>query len=190
MVLSLRHNGYMVSALLVLAVCCFTACRRGEGYIPSVEVVGREAMPVLDANKVSTLISDSGVTRYRINAEQWQIYDKAQPSYWDFPRGIYIEKFDEELNVNASLRSDHAQYDEDAQIWRLEGNVYAVNQEGEIFETPLLFWNQRTERVYSDSAIKITRATSIINGVGFESNQEMSQYTIKNPTGFFPINEE
>ena len=147
----------------------------------------RAGLPILDANDVSTLISDSGITRYRINADRWQIFDKATPPYWNFERGIYIEKFDEQLNVNASLRSDYAQYDEESQIWRLEGNVYAVNQEGEVFETPLLFWNQKTERVYSDSAIRITRESSIIEGVGFESNQEMTKYTIRKPTGVFPV---
>lgn len=103
--------------------------------------------------------------------------------------GIYIERFDEQLEVNASLRSDYAHYDEDAQLWRLEGNVYAVNQEGEIFETPLLFWSQKDERVYSDSTIRITRENSIIVGVGFESNQEMTRYTIMRPRGVIPIKE-
>lgn len=165
------------------------SCRKGDIKIERAALTDRTTMPLLDANDVSTLISDSGITRYRINAERWQIYDKAEPPYWDFPRGIYIEKFDEDLEVNASLRSDYAQYDEDAQIWRLEGNVHAVNEEGEVFETPLLFWNQRQERVYSDSAIRITRETSIIEGVGFESNQEMTKYTIKKPTGVFPVKE-
>ena len=45
-------------------------------------------------------------------------------------------------------------------------------------------------RVFSDSVIHITREKSIIEGVGFESNEEMSKYTILNPTGVFPIDEE
>lgn len=184
-----RPHIVIVSTLVVLTMTML-ACRRGDANISEVSIASRESLPVLDANNVSTLISDSGITRYRINADRWQIFDKAQPSYWDFPHGIYIEKFDEELNVNASLRSDYARYDEEAQIWRLEGNVYAVNQEGEIFETPLLFWNQRTERVYSDSAIRITRASSVINGIGFDSNQEMTRYTIMKPTGSFPVQEK
>ena len=44
--------------------------------------------------------------------------------------------------------------------------------------------------MYSDSAIHITREKSIIEGVGFESNEEMSKYTIMHPTGVFPIDEE
>jgi len=35
----------------------------------------------------------------------------------------------------------------------------------------------------------ITREASIIQGVGFESNQSMTNYVILHPTGFFPIEE-
>ena len=87
------------------------------------------------------------------------------------------------------MEADYAYYNEPEQRWTLRGNVKALNLEGEQFETPLLFWDQKTESVYSDSSIIITRATSIIKGVGFRSNQEMTQYTILRPSGVFPIEE-
>lgn len=163
----------------------------------------RAAMPVLDAQQITTLISDSGVTRFRISAREWQVYDKADPSYWEFPSGIYLEQFDRELSVAATLRSDYAYYDDQAELWHLTGNVYATNVNGEQFETPELYWNQKQERVYSDSAITIKQPPSpaalqadganakgtIIKGVGFESNQEMTKYTIRRPTGVFPIDD-
>ena len=165
-------------------------CAKRDVKIERVAISSRAEMPILDANDVSTLISDSGITRYRIEAEQWRIYDKATPVYWDFPQGIYLEKFDEQLHVNASLRSDYAKYLEEEQVWHLTGNVYAVNEKNEVFETPELYWNQKMETIYSDSVIKITREQSIIEGVGFTSNQDMTKYTILRPTGVFPIKEE
>lgn len=153
-------------------------------------VKDRSTMPVLDAKKVMTLVSDSGVTRYRIKAETWQIYDQTQPPYWEFPDGIYLEKFDLNLHIDASLESDYAHYDNEAQIWELRGNVHAMNLKGETFDTQCLFWNQITARIYSDSAITITKKTSIIQGVGFDSNQQMSEYSIRKPTGSFPIEEK
>lgn len=163
----------------------------------------RTAMPVLDAKQVTTLISDSGVTRFRITAQEWQVYDKADPAHWEFPQGIFLEQFNSLLEVSSTLRSDYAYYNEKAEIWHLTGNVYATNANGEEFETPELFWNQKTERVYSDSTIVITQPPgqaaidangerakgTVIKGVGFESNQEMTKYTIRRPTGIFPIEE-
>ncbi len=177
-------------AVAVAVLCCFNACSARKDKKQTIDAVtDRSKMPVLDATTVNTVVSDSGVTRYRIKAPRWQIFDKAEPPYWEFIEGIVLEKFDENYNVDASIESNYAYYDEREQVWRLDGDVRAINLKGEVFETPQLFWNQKTERVYSDSLISIYRSNSIIKGYGFESNQTMTQYTILNPQGVFPINE-
>ena len=128
--------------------------------------------------------------RYRIEAALWLVYDKTPEPYQEFPKGIYLEQFDENLNVEASLKANYAHYHENEQVWTLRGDVHALNLEGEQFDTQELLWDQKTHRVYSDSAIHITREKSIIEGVGFESNEQMSKYTILHPTGIFPVDEE
>ena len=175
--------------LMVLLVLVIAGCRRRDVRLRADAVTDRAAMAVLEASDVTTIISDSGVVRYRIKAQTWKVYDKADTPYWEFPDGIYLEKFTTELEPDASIESDYAFYNEPAQRWMLRGNVKALNLEGEQFETPLLFWDQKSESIYSDSSIVITREASIIQGVGFRSNQEMTKYTILRPTGIFPINE-
>lgn len=175
--------------LMVLLVLVIAGCRRRDVRLRADAVTDRAAMAVLEASDVTTIISDSGVVRYRIKAQTWKVYDKADTPYWEFPDGIYLEKFNTALEPDASIESDYAFYNEPAQRWMLRGNVKALNLEGEQFETPLLFWDQKSESIYSDSSIVITREASIIQGVGFRSNQEMTKYTILRPTGIFPINE-
>ena len=184
----LSDNICIASVLMMLAIF-FSACRRSEVQQTTVSVP-REQIAVLITDTVSTLISDSGITRYRIEAPQWFIYDQTEPPYQEFPKGIYLEQFDLDLSVQASLKADYAYYDEKAQRWRLTGNVHALNRKGEQFDTPELNWDQQTHRIYSDSVIHITREKSIIEGVGFDSNEEMSKYTILHPTGVFPIEDE
>lgn len=175
--------------LSVLLCVLLVACRNADVKHRAAAVADRKAMPVLEGIDVNTLISDSGITRYRIKAHKWLIFDKADTPYWEFPNGIYLEKFNLDLEADATIEADYAYYNEPAQRWTLIGNVQAMNVEGERFETPLLYWDQKTESVYSDSSIVITRENSIIKGVGFRSNQEMTKYTIQRPTGVFPIKE-
>ena len=191
-----RNRGYIINTMtiaqalvVVLMLLLAVGCQRRDVRLQSEAITDRSAIPVLDADDVTTLISDSGITRYRITTSKWQMYDKADSPYWEFPKGIYLEKFNEELVTDATVRADYAYYNEPAQLWTLRGNVVAVNLEGEKFETPLLYWSQKEESVYSDSSIVITKARSIIQGVGFRSNQEMTEYTILRPTGMFPIEE-
>ena len=201
MLLNNKQHTVLSIAIVAVAMLLFASCHRKEVKLRMDAIDDRSAMPVLDARQVTTLISDSGVTRYRITAATWQVYDKAEPAYWEFSEGIYLEQFDNELNTAATLRSDYAYYNEKAEIWHLTGNVYATNVNGEEFETPELFWEQKSERIYSDSCITITQPPTpaaieadgdkargtIIRGVGFESNQDMTRYTIRRPTGVFPI---
>ena len=146
-------------------------------------------VPTLRTLDVMTLISDSGVTRYRIETEEWLVYDRKNPSYWAFEKGLYLEKFDTLFRVEASIQSDTAYYYDKMRLWKLQGHVDVKNQKGERFNTELLFWDQNKQRVYSDRFIRIEQPDRVITGYGFESNQEMTIYTIYKPEGIFYVDE-
>lgn len=180
----------MTTALMVVVVLfSFVSCGRSDtDFVEAVK--DRSQTPQLHATDVTTVISDSGITRYRINTPQWDIYDKASQPYWEFPVGVHLERFDEQLKVDANVHCLYAKFLEREQIWELKGNVRATNIQGELFETEQLFWNQRSELIYSDSLIKITKAEYIIVGIGFQSNQEMTKYFVKQTQYVFPVTEE
>ena len=187
----ISDNKRSIASMCIVLAIFFCACANRPERVEQSDIsAAREEMPVLITDSVKTLISDSGVTRYRIETPEWLVYDKTEKPYQEFPKGIYLEQFDTQLAVQASMKADYAYYDEQAQIWTLRGHVHALNREGEQFDTPELNWSQQDKRIYSDSSILITREKSIIEGVGFDSNEEMTKYTILNPTGVFPIDEE
>lgn len=141
----------------------------------------------MKATQVNTLISDSGITRYRIEAAEWIVFGKAKEPYWYFPEGIYVEKFDTLFHSEASIKADTAYYFDKKGLWHLIGNVEVESLQGEQFDTSELFWDQKKEKVYSDKHIRIQQKEQIITGVGFESNQNMTRYKIFNSQGEFPV---
>ena len=70
------------------------------------------------------------------------------------------------------------------------GNVHIQNLKGEKFDTQLLYWDQNKQKVYSDRFIRIEQPDRIITGRGFDSNQQMTVYTIHKPEGVFYVDEE
>ena len=50
-----------------------------------------DSIPYLSTYGVTTLISDSGRISYKIEAEEWLIYEKRNPKYWAFEKGAYLE---------------------------------------------------------------------------------------------------
>ena len=186
---SFKYNYVHIIVVAFATVSCFLAsCSDRPEKVEA--ITDRANTPSLRATEVLTVISDSGVTRYRMNAQEWVIYDQAEEPYWDFPKGIRMEKFNTQLDVDAEIESDYAIHYDKKRLWDLRDNVKAINLEGEQFECDQLFWDQNTERIYSDSRIKITQKDKIIIGYGFESNQSLTKYVIRNTEGIFPMSEE
>ena len=142
------------------------------------------------ATGVSSLISDSGITRYRLIAEEWLIFSKAAEPYWYFPEGFYVEQFDSLFNPEGSVKADTAYYFINKEEWLLIRNVRLTNLQDEKFDSEKITWNQKEQRIHSDEYIRIEQKEKIITGYGFESNQEMTHYRIFNPQGTFPIPED
>ena len=153
-------------------------------------ITERDPMAVMDTRGYTTTASDYSVTRYRINTEEWLVFDRKNPPYWAFEKGVYLEKFDSIFQVEASIKADTAYFFNKEELWKLMGNVHIQNLKGEQFDTELLYWDQRTQRIYSDEFIRIEQPDRIITGHGFESNQQMTVYTIRKPEGIFYVDEE
>ena len=147
----------------------------------------RDSLPTMQSLGVTTLISDSGITRYKIVTEEWNIFDKKTTPHWAFEKGIYLEKFDTLLRIDASILADTAYYYEKKKLWELRSNVKILSLQGDKFETQQLFWDEKNKKIYSDKYIRIEQAVKAITGYGFEANQELTEYEIKNSTGVFTI---
>ena len=149
-----------------------------------------DTLPTMSSLGVTTLISDSGITRYKIVTEEWIVFDKKSPSYWSFEKGVYLEKFDTLFHIAASIKADTAYYYDKKKLWELRSNVQIQSQRGDKFETELLFWDENKEKVYSDKYIRISQEDKVITGYGFESDQNLTEYQIKNTTGIFTVEDK
>lgn len=148
-----------------------------------------EHFATMTTTDVSTMISDSGVVRYKIESPLWLVFDQAKEPRWDFPKGIHLEKYNDMFRVEAEVRCDSARYFQNRQLWRLDGYVEITNIAGEKFLTPQLFWDQRQQKLYSDSFIHIERQGRVIEGYGFNSNERLTQYEVRKVMGMFPASD-
>jgi LPS export ABC transporter protein LptC len=171
-------------AVIVLLLLCgmIVACSNGKKGIATVSV-DAEVLPTIHGEEISSLISDSGVTRYRLETEQWDIFSNDTNPHWYFPKGIYVEKFDSLFQVDGSIKADTAYFFEKTELWQLIGNVSIRNLNGLRFETSELFWKQKEpawslNAIYSDSIVKIHTPSGVSVSQGIRANQSMSKYHI------------
>ena len=146
-----------------------------------------DSLPDMVSTGVTTLISDSGLIRYKLITDEWLIYTKRNPSFWAFEKGVYLEKFDSLFRVDGSIKADTAYFYDAKKLWELKGNVHIQNQNGDKFDTQQMFWDQTQERIYSDKFIRIEQLDDILTGIGFESNQTMTDYRIFKTTAILTV---
>lgn len=184
--MSLRRPLPAIAAIAMLCAAV-TACE--EEKHTYVRNMGDPAVtPTMVTTDVITLISDSGYTRYNIEAPIWRMYEDLPDPLWKFPEGIQLEQYDNAMRPTAHMRCDSAVYFSNRRLWRLDGHVVMVNSARDTFLTPQLYWDQVGQRVYSDSFMHVARASHIIEGYGFTSNQTMTAYTVTHPTAIIPVN--
>lgn len=182
---ALRDIILLAAAISLLLSAC-KETRKETVVVPS----GPDSIPTMVTRNVLTLISDSGLTRYRITADLWLVYDEAKKPNWKFPEGLFLEKFDTTFKVEATIRCDSATYFKSLKLWRLDGNVSIRNVKNEIIETEQIFWDQNRHEVKSDSFVHIEKSDRIIEGYGFRSDESLRNYVIFRPEGIFPIPQE
>ena len=174
--------------LVLVAILVAVGCKEEVKDVVKKEI-DPETTPTVLTRDVKTLISDSGITKYRITSPIWYIFERAARPNWKFPRGLLLEQFNDSFRVVASVKCDSATYFKSDQLWRLDGHVTILNEKKEVILTQQLFWDQRKKEVRSDSFIHIERSDRVIEGVGFESDENMTDYTIRHPMGIFPASD-
>ena len=165
---------------MVVMSLFFVSCREKDEHLVAF-AYDPETVPTMITDSVTQLISDSGITRYRMVADVWKVFDKAKEPYSYFPEGIYFERFTPDFNIEATVQADTAWYYNKKDLWKLVKNVHVENMQGEVFESEELFWDGKNDRVYSDKYIEIKRGVTEIKGYGFESNASMTEYRIFRP---------
>lgn len=162
-------------------------CREDDKLgVKSIDVTG---MPQLSTHNVSTLISDSGYTKYKVVTPLWNVYGGSgteQEAYWDFPEGVYLRQLDHDLKVVSTVAADSACYFPNRKLWELYGDVEIDQKDKAYFLSQRIFFDDRQKRIFSDTFIHIKTPTQVLEGIGFESNQSLTQYRVLNPTGMFP----
>lgn len=134
---------------------------------------------------VNTLISDSGMMKYRIVAESWEVNQVKDPSRWIFENGLFLEQFDEKFHVEAYVQCDTAYYFDQKRLWELRGHVRVRTVDGLRFSSEELYWDQVARELYSNKFSRVVTPEREMQGTYFLSDERMTHYTITNTKGSF-----
>ena len=158
---------------------------------PQVEEVSYEGVMTEYSENLSITQSENGRKSYHFQTPLMEGYAMARDPYREFRKGIKIVMFDNDSlsSEAATLTANYAIFYENRKLWEAKGDVVAVNKDGRRLYTSQLFWNQATHRVYSNVDSKIVSADEVYHCEGFESDEQMKDWTYRKLKGVTYVND-
>jgi LPS export ABC transporter protein LptC len=143
--------------------------------------------PLSEAENLEMFYSEKGIVKVKMMAPLLYEYKNEDR---ECPKGIYMEFFDEFGKLESTLKADHAYYFKEQDQWRGRGDVVVKNvKKNEQLNTEELFWKRADKKIFTDKFVTIRQQEDVLYGEGLDAKEDMSDYTIRNPSGEINVNE-
>jgi LPS export ABC transporter protein LptC len=167
--------------VLLLSLALFS-CKKSD-LVKHIDYTG----PLREIEKMETFYSENDKIQVKVLADIVYEYKDGDR---EFPKGIYLEFYDAFGKIESTLRANEAHFFKEENKWRGRGKVEIKNlKKKEQLNTEELFWKPTDKKIFTDSFVTIRMESDIIYGMGLDAKQDMSDYTIRHPTGDFEVEE-
>ena len=132
---------------------------------------------------VDMTFMDSSQTKAKLHAQHVRLYSDRQETMFD--TNIRVDFFSATGSRNAQLTCDSAKVDNKTNNMWAFGHVLVISDSSQNrVETNSMMWDNLKRKLYSNEYVKISRPGEVIEGgVGFESDESISNYRIFKVTG-------
>lgn len=179
-----HHIRQIGVGIVLTLVAMMLSCTEQKAHTAAA-VHDRDSASMMVSYGVNTLISDSGVIKYRIVTERWDVNTIKNPSRWTFERGLFMEQFDENFHIEGYIQADSAWYYDQLKLWKLRGRVRIRNVNGLVFNSEELWWDGIKHEFYSYQFSRIVTPERTLEGTYFRSDEHMTHYEVSNSVGSF-----
>ncbi len=177
-------NYCLVALLIMGSAISLLSCEDGK---VATSKVSLETLMSEMSDSLTVVVTENGRPSYRFTSPLVEGYSLAREPYREFRKGIKIITYlDDSLrSVDATLRSNYAIHYPNLQLWEAKGDVVVVKHDGKELYTQQLFWNSTTKKIYSnvDTQIVDTQTGDKYRGEGFESDEEMKEWSFRKMKG-------
>ncbi|MGH1334862.1 MAG: LPS export ABC transporter periplasmic protein LptC [Aureispira sp.] len=170
----------LLCSIGILCLLLFS-CGDGIGDLDPIQL--EDEVGIERAKGVELLYSDSAVVRVAIHAPTLLRYVAQDTPKQVFPDGVDADFFDGQQVQTSKMIANYAEQFQKEQKVYLRDQVKIWNDQNELLETEELVWNKTEKTIHSTKKVRITTPTQVINGVGFKSNLDFTEWEMYQMTG-------
>jgi LPS export ABC transporter protein LptC len=159
---------------------------------PAAAVRPRKVLPEEATDLVSLMsepVKDSSgnlgaKVKGKLTAPYMLRYDLTDTPYAEFPRSLHVDFYNDSLKTESQLDARYGKYFSSQDKVFLRDSVVVKNlQKRDTLRCKQLWWDQHTEKFYTDDSVRIYTPDKILYGTGMEADQNFRWYTITKLTG-------
>jgi len=173
-----RHLSYWTRAAFFLSCFFFAAC---ENDPKTADDLTKKVALVEEAKQIEVFMSEGSRMRAKLLAPYMLRYT-SDTIFVEFPQTLHADFFDSSGKVESRLDCKYGKYFESLNKVYLRDSVVVFNIFGDSLHTPELWWDQNTQKFYTDKPVRIRKSGSLFFGVGMEARQDLSDIHIKQIT--------
>jgi LPS export ABC transporter protein LptC len=128
------------------------------------------------------LHTENGNLKVKIKSDKIERFHEKEPQIV-LTNGIEIFFYNDSAKIKSTLTADRAELDKKNKIMTASKNVVLTSLDNKRLETSVLFWDEKRNKIYTNSQVFVTTDKEQIMGEGFISNTDFTNYSISNITG-------
>lgn len=169
---------------LVAILLIFSSCQEND--IAKVKALFNETDADVEiADSVKFTYKEGAYSRAIVTGKTVKRFTNSK-NRLEFTDGLLV-KFYDKLNLISVMKANYAENNDEEQKVYIKGKVYIENSRYEILETEELTWDIRNKKIFTSKPIKIKTPDNTIYGVGFDADEDFSNYTIRKVSGIVAV---
>ncbi len=178
----------IMSVFIALAIGTLFSC---ENNIQTVQkIMAEDTLAEVTATNIKYIRTDSAHVQMILQSPLLLKFGGKQP-YTEFPKGFHIKFYDRTGKLISTLSANYGIRWEKKRLLLARNHVVVKNiKTDEQLDTENLSWNEKKEKIYSHSFVKISSPDRTIFGDSLVANQTFSQRTIYGIRGVMDIKED
>ncbi len=162
-------------------VTIFIMSCAGDEIKPEIDLtLEEENLPIQESWNSKVIFTDEGKLQGILYSDHMREYNDPKEKLLD---GVKIIFYNKEGKPTSRLTSKKGKIDELTQDMYAIDSVVATNDSSHVkLETDELMWRKKDKKIVTDKFVRITSDEEIIEGYGFESDQQIKNYVIRNVT--------
>jgi LPS export ABC transporter protein LptC len=176
------HKNFLKAALLG-SCFLFLSCENDQKVF---DEWTKNKQMIEEGKNIETLISEGSHMKARLTAPQMIRY-MSDTVYVEFPKTLKVDFYNITGAVESHLDSKYGKYFETMNRVLLRDSVVAYNFQGDTLHTQELWWDQNSQKIYTNKPVRIRKSGNLIFGIGMDANQDLSDITIRKVTGTLAV---